>query len=174
MRPRRASLCPATWAALLLPLALAACGYHLRGSREAIAPLPPVHLSGDQSIPLYKTVSQTLHDTGTPIVARDQARLELVLLGEKRDRRVLSVGGDAQVEEYELTYSAAFEIRDGAGRPLLPAQTLRRRRAIRFDKEAVNSIVSEARQVYEDLRRAAAREIVQRLRSVAGREEVAP
>ena len=158
---------PHGWAALLLILSVTACGYHLRGSRQAVVALPPVHVGGDRSLSLYPVLRQALQDAGATLVDAGQARLVVLLRGERSDRRVLSVGGNARVEEYELIYTATFEVLDGTGRVLLPLQTLRKERGIRFRKEAVNAIDSEVRQVQDDLRAAAVREILQRLQGVA-------
>ncbi len=151
-----------------LALLLAGCGYHLRGTQGVTAALPPLHLGGDRSIPLYEILRRALEETGTPLVARESAQLVLVLLGEQRDRRVLSVAATGtEVQEYELIYSATFEAYDAAGRPLLTPQTVRRTRDIRFDKTAVNTLVSESEQLYRDMRLAAGREILRRLQAAA-------
>lgn len=151
----------------ILLLLLVGCGYHLRGSQGTMTALPPIHLSGDQSTPLYGALRQSLQDVGTPLVAREQARLVLNLLGEKRDRRVLSVSGAAKVQEYELIYSVAFELTDRSGKPLLARQTIRKVRDVRFDETAVNSLVSESEQLYGDMRAAVVREIMRRLQAAS-------
>ncbi|MFQ5488685.1 MAG: LPS assembly lipoprotein LptE [Gammaproteobacteria bacterium] len=162
-------------AAGLLLLLLAGCGYHLRGSQGKMTVLPPIHVGGDQSTPLYGALRQSLRDTGTPLVAREQAQLLLNLLGENRERRVLSVSGAAKVQEYELIYSVTFELMDRAGKPLLARQTIRKVRDIRFDETAVNSLVSESEQLYSDMRTALVREIMRRLQAAARNfQETAP
>lgn len=156
-----------TLAAAILLLLLAGCGYHLRGSQEKMAALPPVHVGGDQSVPLYGALRQSLQDSGTPLVAEEEAQLLLNLLSENRDRRVLSVSGAAKVQEYELIYSATFELTDRAGKPLLPRQTIRKVRDVRFDETAVNSLVSESRQLYNDMRAEVVRAIMRRVQAAA-------
>ncbi len=151
----------------LLALLLVGCGYHLRGYQGAMTALPPIYVGGDQSTPLYGALRQALRDTGTPLVAREQAQLVLNLLGENRERRVLSVSGAAKVQEYELIYSVAFEVMDRAGKPLLARQTIRKVRDIRFDETAVNSLVSESGQLYSDMRKALLNEIMRRLQAAA-------
>ena len=153
-------------------LLTAACGYHLRGSQGVVAPLPPLHLAGDLSAPFYGALRQALEESATPLVARGQARAVLKLLGERRERRVLSVGGAAKVQEYELSYSVSFELTDAAGHALLPPQTLRKLRDVRFDETAVNSLVSESEQLYDDMGVELARELLRRLRAALSSDAI--
>ena len=152
----------------VMALSVAGCGYHLRGSMPAGPAtaggmVRAIHLSGDRSSPLFGTLQQLLAEAGTPPVPREQAALELRVLGEQTERQVLSVGDTARVQEYRLNYDARFDVRDRTGRLLLPPQTLHRERDIRFDETAVNALVAESEQLFQDMRRAVAREILRRL-----------
>jgi LPS-assembly lipoprotein len=107
---RRASLILAAF------LALAACGFHLRGE----APLPAVMAkpwidTQDRYSPLYAALMQRLEAAGaTPAPNAADASAVINLHLDDTGRELLSVTADNKPGEYEVYYAAEFSVSNGA------------------------------------------------------------
>ncbi len=184
--------------ALTLTLALSACGYHLRGSLpagpagEAPGPRAPVRVAAAPGAgELLPLVSRALEAAGLrPLSAGASSRsssgsgassgpspgeaARLELLGEERRRRVLSVGPDGRVAEYELAYGLRYRLsppaaeagekgpaKGAAGRILEGA--VERRRVVVFREEEALAREREQERVWEALRQEAAAALAARV-----------
>ncbi|RMD77836.1 MAG: hypothetical protein D6809_07255 [Gammaproteobacteria bacterium] len=165
-------------------MALSACGYHLRGSLpagpagEAPGPRAPVRVAAAPGAgELLPLVSRALEAAGLRPLSPgpspgEAARLEL--LGEERRRRVLSVGPDGRVAEYELAYGLRYRLsppaaeagekgpaKGAAGRILEGA--VERRRVVVFREEEALAREREQERVWEALRQEAAAALAARV-----------
>ncbi len=149
---------------VVLGFMLQACGYHLKGAMGPLSPLPPTMVVGSENTPLNSQMLQVLKDMETPIVnEKSLATLILNLSSESKARRVLSVNSEGKAEEYELNYSFTYSVTDNKNKILVSNQIIRRLLAIQFNSEQVNSIVSEAEQLFQDMRQAAVQDLARRL-----------
>ncbi len=148
-------------------LSLSACGFHLRGSEQGGAPLPPVVIAGEAG-GLHLELRARLRAAGGEVVETLAAAQWVVrLLSEERERRVLSVGSSGTVEEYEIHYAARFAIEDKAGQTRTGPETVSQVRSYAFSESAVLGKDAEQEALVNDMRREVAWQIVQRLRSLA-------
>lgn len=111
-------------ATLLAMLALAGCGFHLRGVAEIPPSLSPMLVQG---LPAHDALrvelENLLAESGVVFTPqREQARAILTLRDRKSDKRVLSVDRHGKVAEYELRESLRFQVTRPDGGELLPLQ----------------------------------------------------
>ncbi|MHB1239101.1 MAG: LPS-assembly lipoprotein LptE [Gammaproteobacteria bacterium] len=155
-------------AVIVAVLSLAGCGFHLRGSNGTDR-LPPqmartyLQISSPYG-PLAVELRRALQRNGAKISRSPlHATGVLAILQDSEGRRVLSVTPTGQDQEYELAYTVRFELRDAAGKVLVPPQTVQRTRDFLFDEAAVLGMDQEQEMLYSDMRHDIAQDIVRRL-----------
>ncbi len=155
----------AAFAALSLVL-LSACGFHLRAAVELPAVLETTYL---QSQNLYSGIATELRlelqSAGADLTdQRDAATGVVIVLNERSQRRVLSVGSAGRASEYELFEEVSFALEDPQGNVLLEPQTLRMTRDLVFDDTQLLGKVGEAEVIRRQMQRDLARQIITRIR----------
>jgi len=166
---------PAARAALLCCVAvvLGSCGFHLRGSRGEFSSIPPIYVRGLD--PAVIELRQFLRVSGTTVVSdAADARLIVAVLDARRNRRVLSVGTQGKVQEYELRYELPFSVDDNAGHQLLAEQVITQTRSYSFDETDVNAMSIEEDDLFRDMQRSAVMQIIRRLPAVGAELQNAP
>lgn len=158
-----------TWLMLgCVLLSLDGCGFRLRGSSGLALSMPTTYVTGTAaSAPLLAELHQNLKSAGVVLVdKRENSRAVLIITGEEKGRRVLSVGGAGTVQEYELRYAVTFTVVDHEGKEILPAHTVERLRAVSFNEAQVLAKGSEEELLYRDLRRDVVQGMIRRLSAV--------
>lgn len=113
---------------------------------------------------LVTTLRQNLHAQPNLKLVDDAAAPVLSVLKEHMESQVLSVRTTtAKAAEYQLRYTVEFDVRDGAGQPLLAPQTLRLTRDYTFDSTRVLAKEHEERELLRELARDAANQIIRRM-----------
>lgn len=151
-------------AVFALVATLAACGFHLRGQEErGVAPreLLTTYVQGGNP---QTGLTDELRRSGSRIIQdRQQAKLLLTLLTDGFERRLLSVGTTGKAREFELYYSVTFEVRDQAGKELLPKTDISLVRDYRFDETQLLGKDAEEAVLRQDMVREAVQQILRRL-----------
>ncbi|MFO8155162.1 MAG: LPS assembly lipoprotein LptE [Pseudomonadota bacterium] len=156
----------------VLALLLAGCGgWYLRGA----VPLPEVlertHIDGASgTTDMQRALQRGLEGAGATVVddpADATARLRVT--GTDEEQRTLVVGADGRADEYELRFSADFELRDARGEVLVAEERMEQRRELQFDA-GDNPLASgnEAERLRENMRRELATSILRRLNAAVG------
>ena len=146
-------------------LILTSCGFHMRGNVMDRVQLPPTYLAGragalKQEAIHYLTVSEV------PVAQSEKdAQLVIELINEGVRRRVLSVGADGKVQEYEVLYAATYEVRRAGGKILIPRETLYAQRDYTYNETEVLAKDVEQDRLVQDMRSDAVRRMMQRLRA---------
>jgi LPS-assembly lipoprotein len=156
-------------AALLLCLSLAACGFQLRGSGSLPPALERTQVVGLSALdPIARELAAQLQARGARVVddpAQATAVLSVARIEDDKER-VLSVGSDGRVREYEITQSVRFRV-DGRGNDLrLPEETLSVSRDLRFDPEGVLAADREEQLLREAMDRELAQMILFRMQAM--------
>lgn len=155
-------------AVFALAAALAGCGFHLRGQEEqgvAARVLPVTYVQGGNP---QTGLTDELRRSGSHIVRdRQQAKLLLTILTDGFERRLLSVGATGKAREFELYYTVAFEVRDQAGKELLPKTDISLVRDYRFDETQLLGKDAEEAVLRQDMVRDAAQQILRRLQMLS-------
>lgn len=131
---------PAT-AALVTPLLVVAgslgsgCGFHLQGR----VPLPdsvktPYLEAPDRQSDFVQSLRRALLSNGAHLAReKGEATAVVSIVRDNVTRRVLSVSGTNQPNEYEVTYTVDFVVTAG-DRELLPSQEISATRSYSFDE----------------------------------------
>ena len=127
--------------------------------------LPPTYLAG-QAGALQREMKYYLTVAKVPLVNNEKdAQLVMDLIGEDVQRRVLSVGADGRVQEYEVHYAATYAVRRPDGKAIISRETLGQERDYTFSQSEVLAKDTEQDRLVNDMRRAVIRQIVRRLQA---------
>jgi len=159
-------------ALLGLTMVCAACGFQLREGSE----LPPEMAQtrmviDDEYSTLARRVRVLLTQSGVTFADKKNATAVLEIPTNKVVTEVLTVGDNARVREYRVTYTVKFRVTDTQGHEIIPTQTMRQSREISFDEQKILAASREQEYLKEDLAETLARLLVQRLGTVGGNEQ---
>ena len=152
--------------ASLSAMALAACGFKLRGSREL--PFATIFLSAGTNNALSAELARNIRiGTSTKVVQdRSQAAAVLDILGESREQDILSLNAQGRAREYTLRYKLSFKVSDGKGREFIPATQIAVQRDISYNESEVLAKESEEALLYRDMQTDLVQQILRRLAAV--------
>ncbi len=149
--------------ALALAVALAGCGFHLRGGVSLPEAYSPVYVVAPGL--LGAEVEAALRAGGVAVTddpGAAGARLEVA--GERFARRTLSVDPDTgKAQEYELSYSTRFRLLDAGGDVLMGPRPIALQRDYLFDADAVLGSSRQQSVLREEMRRDAVQQLLRRV-----------
>lgn len=137
-------------ALLALTLALAGCGFQLRGTTEL--PFETVFVPSATSGVALDIKRNIQSGTRTRVV-EDAKSAEAVLqfLQETREKHILSLTGTGRVREFQLRYRVGFRLHDGKGGEFLPPNTIELTRDVTFNDALVLAKETEEQLLYRDM-----------------------
>jgi LPS-assembly lipoprotein len=145
-----------------LLLALAACGFKLRGMAEV--PFQTLYLpgaTGGIALDLKRNIQ-----VGTNAkVVDDPAKAEAVLqfTEEARQKEVLSLTGTGKVREFQLRYRVGFRVHDGKGGDYVPQSTIQLTRDVTFNDTEILAKEQEEQLLFRDMQTDMVQQILRRL-----------
>jgi len=147
---------------LALVLLLGACGFQLRGAAQL--PFKSLYVEGGGSA-LGVDLQRALRYGSNVQIAATPAEAQAVLqvLGESREKRILSISANGRVSEYVLFYRFSFRLHDGKGKELMSAQPLELKRDISFNDAQVLAKEQEEAMLYRDMQADAVQQVIRRL-----------
>ncbi|HWU35935.1 MAG TPA: LPS assembly lipoprotein LptE [Methylovorus sp.] len=147
--------------ALLLSLVLTACGFQMRGTADlAFKNLYMTGVSTTINAPLKKALAVN----GVTIVKdKENAELMLEMVGEKTEKRILSLSGTGLVREFDLYYRVYFRLKDPDSELWGKEQMIEQRRDYSYSDAELLAKQGEEQRLYDDMRAEAARELLRRL-----------
>jgi LPS-assembly lipoprotein len=150
-------------------LSLAGCGFQLRKAPDfAFTTL----FSGlPESSPLGVELRRSLESTRKVKVITDgrqinDAQVILDVLGDQREKQVLSRNATGQVREFQLRMRFRFKLRTLAGKELIPETEILQQRDISFNESAVLAKEAEEALLYRDMQGDVVQQIMRRLAAV--------
>lgn len=150
---------------LALFLTLSACGFQLRGAAQL--PFKTLYVDGGGSS-LGVDLQRALRYGSNAQIATTPGEAQAVLqvLGESREKRILSIASSGRVSEYVLFYRLSFRLHDGKGKEFMPAQSLELKRDISFNDAQVLAKEQEEAMLYRDMQSDAVQQVIRRLNAV--------
>ena len=146
-------------------MALAACGFQLRGT----APLPftslyiQAPLTSQLAVQLRRAVRAT---DGTRLTETPgEAQVILQIMNELQEKQILSLSGGGRVSEYQLRYRISYRLTDGQNREHIPASEILLWRDYSFNDEQALAKEHEERLLYRHMRDDAVQQLVRRLQA---------
>lgn len=153
---------------LATALALAGCGWQLRGTGIVPTGLDTLHITArERHSPLVTELTRTLRaaDVQVPEDA-SEAAYSLVIVAERRGVRTATVNANARVSEQELREEVEFMILDRDGQVLLPRSTVMVERVFEYDENNVLATRDEEQLIRSEMRRDLVNQILNRFRQL--------
>ena len=152
--------------AALAAAALGGCGFQLRGAQTL--PIDTLFLALPVNSPLGAEITRVVRSsTNAKVVSeRKQAQAIFELLGEAREREVLSINAQGRAREYQLRLLSTFRVTDPNGIDLIAPTTLTARRDVSFNESELLAKESEEALLYRDMQSDLVRQMVTRLQGI--------
>jgi len=152
-------------AAILFALALAGCGFHLRG--EATYAFSTIYVNAPGAPLLAAEMKRALNSTGSAKTVDDskqaQVILDIPLVAD--DKEVLSISGAGAVEEYALIKRVGFRLHDAVGNDWLPAGEISLRRSYTFSESQVLARGTQEERLLKEMQTDAVQQMIRRLQA---------
>jgi LPS-assembly lipoprotein len=147
--------------AILLCAMLTACGFHLRG--QATLPFESMHVAGSPSF-ANQLARAVRAGSNTRIVSNPKdAEVTLQIVGEQRDRLILSISGSGRVSELQLRYRVSYRLTDRENREYLPTSEVQLKRDLTYSDTDVLGKEQEEALLFRDMQNDAVQQVVRRL-----------
>ena len=142
---------------------LAGCGFHLRG--EAVLPFDTLYVAIADGSQFGAEIRRAIAaGTKTTIVdnAKD-AQAVLQVLGEQREKIILSLNSAGRVNEYTLRYHFVFKVHDNKGHDYIPQTEIVLTRNMTYDDTLVLAKEVEEQILYRDMQHDMVQQLLRRL-----------
>ena len=93
----------------------------------------------------------------------DRAEAQFLVLGETRNKSILSLNSQGRVREYLLSYTLSFTVRDAKGNVMLAPTEITLHRNMSFDETQVLAKEAEEALLYRDMQGDLVQQIMRRL-----------
>ncbi|MBB4223086.1 LPS-assembly lipoprotein LptE [Variovorax guangxiensis] len=144
-------------------LGLTGCGFELR--KAPVFAFKSLSVSGNSA--MINQIRRELRATGTVTVmsAEDASKADVVLeiLGEDRNRIVISTNSAGLVRELQLQLKVRFKLRTPGGKDLLPPTDVSQTRDLSFNETNALAKEGEADLLFRDMQSDIAQQLMRRL-----------
>jgi len=149
-----------------LVLLLDGCGFQLRGSQTLN--VERLYLALPVNSPIGAEISRVVRSSTNASVVSDRKDAQAIveLLGEQREREVLSINAQGRARDYQLRLRTTFRVVNQEGIELIAPTSLVARRDIGFNESELLAKESEEALLYRDMQSDLVRQIVNRLQGI--------
>ena len=152
-------------AVALASVALASCGFHLRG--EATYAFKAIYVNAGAAPLFASQLKRLLGSAGSAKVVDSATGAEVILdiqpIGDEKD--VLSLSGGGSVREYALAMRVSFRLHDADGADWLPAGEIIVRRSYTFNETEVLARDAEEQRLLREMQSDAIAQLIRRLQA---------
>ncbi len=156
-----------------LTLALAGCGFRLRGALKL--PFASLRSNLSEQSEIGRELRAQLQASGVQLVEpalagqlQAPAEVELTVLNEQRERAVVGITSIGQVRELQLRVRFKFRVRSGKGRDLIDDLELLQERDLSYDEALVLGKQAEEELLYREMQSDIVRQLMRRLAALQG------
>lgn len=156
-----------------LTLALAGCGFRLRGALQL--PFASLRSNLSEQSEIGRELRAQLQASGVQLVEpalagqlQAPAEVELTVLNEQRERAVVGITSIGQVRELQLRVRFKFRVRSGQGRDLIDDLELLQERDLSYDEALVLGKQAEEELLYREMQSDIVRQLMRRLAALQG------
>ena len=148
---------------LLAALALAGCGFQLRGTADL--PFKTIYMPPANQPGVALGLRRNIQAGSRTTVVDDPKGAEAVLefTQESREKTILSLAANGRVREFELQYRVSFRVHDNKGGEFLPSNTVLLKRAVTFNDTDILAKEREDEQIYRSMESDMVQQILRRL-----------
>jgi LPS-assembly lipoprotein len=160
--PRKLLLSMLSLAAMLL---LYACGFQLRGT--ANLPYETLHVAAPNTSAVANEIRRSIAASSKTRVIENpkEAQATLHLLGEVREKVILSLSGGGRVREFQLRYRLTYRVVDKNNRELRPTTQIQLYRDLSYNDADTLSKESEEALLYRDMQTDAVSQLLRQLQA---------
>ncbi len=149
-------------AVLVLALALAGCGFRLRGTAEV--PFQTLYVPNATSgiaLDLKRNIQAGTHAR----VVDDPKGADAVMqfTEESRSKEILSLTAQGRVREFQLRYRVGWRVHDGKGREFVPGNVIQLTRDVTFNDTEILAKEQEEQLLFRDMQTDMVQLIMRRL-----------
>ena len=151
-------------AAATLALAIAGCGFHLRG--DTAFAFTSIYVNVPSSPPMSTELTRTLASSSTKVLdtpANAEVVLDVPVVVDDKD--VLSLSSGGAVREYQLVKRVAFRLHDKEGLDWMPAGEIVVRRSYTFNETQVLARDLQEQRLLREMQTDAVQQLLRRLQS---------
>ena len=147
---------------MALALAMAGCGFKLRGSADV--PFETLYIpqsAGGIGLELKRNI-----EAGTSAKVIDDPRKAQAILQiaqETRGKEILSLTGAGRVREFMLNYTVVFHVHDGKGGDYVASNTIRLARELTYTDSQILAKEWEEQLLFRDMQAQAVQQILRRI-----------
>lgn len=143
---------------------LVACGFHLRGSADVA--FSSVFIQGNP-LTISKNLVKSLNTNGVKVLpSAEGAELLLETLGEESEKRILSIGGQGTVNEFELFYRVHYRTKRAGEELWSSTQTVEARRDFTYSDASLLAKQGEEKRLNESMQQDVLSNLMRRLSSL--------
>ena len=150
-------------AILLIAVTLSSCGFRLRG--QAAIPYKSLFVETSGYSAFANDLERAILSGSETKIAqnRGDAQAVLKIVGESKQKIILSLSTGGKVRQFELRYQVAYRLTDIAGQDLAPPGEILLRREMTYDDTLVLAKESEEAILYRDMAIDAVQQMLRRL-----------
>jgi LPS-assembly lipoprotein len=147
---------------------LSGCGFHLRGARQATLPFRKIYVGFPQNSDFGIELKRNIIASGTTEVVTDPKAAEAIIeiLGESREKVILSLNSQGRVREYTLYYKMQFRVKNNQDKELLAPTEIVLKRSISFNESQVMAKEKEEEMLYRDMQTDLVQQLLRRLEAI--------
>ncbi len=166
---RPAALIHRSLFAILILALVAGCGFHMRGANGAYnLPFATVYLTLGENSSIGAEIRRNIRAyPGTEVVSDPKmAQAIIEVLGESRDKTILTINSQGLVREYSLAYTLRFRVKDNRERELLEPTSIVVKRSLSYNETSVLGKESEEKLLYRDMQTDLVQQMLRRLAAI--------
>ncbi|HKX37344.1 MAG TPA: LPS assembly lipoprotein LptE [Burkholderiales bacterium] len=147
---------------LVLALALAGCGFRIRGTADL--PFQSLYVPGANTgigLDLKRNIEA---GTGSKVVDNPAAaQAVMVFTEEAREKEILSLTSTGRVREFQLRYRVGFRVHDGKGTDYVPSNVIQLTRDVTYNDAEILAKEQEEQLLFRDMQADMVQQILRRL-----------
>lgn len=148
----------------ILISSLASCDFHLRGTSDIA--FNSIFIQGNTLI-ISKNLKKSLITNGVKVLdTADGAQLLLETVGEKNEKRILSLAGGGTVNEFELFYRIHYRTRQAGEALWSSVQTVEARRDFTYSDANLLAKQGEEKRLNDNMQADVLSSLIRRLSSL--------
>jgi LPS-assembly lipoprotein len=154
-------------AAAVLCTALAACGFHLRGS--ATLPFNTLYVDAPPGSVFATHLRRVIGSRSQTRITNNQKEADAILqvLSELQEQEILSLSPGGRVRELQLRYRVHYQVFDKSKTPIAPPGEIVLRRDFSVNDQDPRGQEPEQALLYRDMQADAVQQLVRRLQAAA-------
>jgi LPS-assembly lipoprotein len=152
-------------AIVVMLLALSACGFQLRGA--ANLPFETLYVAAAPTSTFATQLRRAVTSGSQTKVVNNpkEAQATLHLLGEAREKTILSLSAGGRVREFQLVYRVSYRVADKDNKELRAPTQIRLHRDFSFNDQDTLSKESEEALLYRDMQTDAVNQLLRQLQA---------